>query len=233
MNDVANNLSQYATTEVITVLAALATAWAGWKVASKSFGVVKNFTQKASFMGLAAAVMLVSGLGVGGLGLGEIMSRGTDGSQKGITNSQLESLVANGEVTQEELTTILAYVNHRDSQNGLSNEEIMQLVQKTDGEQLKAILAYISSRDGTSSRPAKPLMVAYDGSPFGSDEGSPYKIESAEGASVQNGESMMTLPYAYALALMGVGLSLGGITVFSCRNNKRNPDDPHPVTHTA
>lgn len=219
MNELANNLSQYATSEVVTVLAALATAWIGWKAASKSVGVAKSIAKKATFMGLASTIMLVSGLGVGGLGIGEIMSR-QDSPNGGISNIQLQELVSNESVSGKELKSIIEYVNHRDKQNSLSNQQIMDLAKSTDSQQLTAILAYISDRDKVNDK-QEYIPVSFSDEVKDKVEIAPTSDE------IKNSESIMTLPYAWMTALAGIGLTLGGVTCFSCRNNKRNVDDPH------
>ena len=68
-------LSQYATPEVFSVFGTLAALWVGYKIAGKTTSVIAGVAKKASFMGLASALLLTAGLGVTGVGIGELQSR--------------------------------------------------------------------------------------------------------------------------------------------------------------
>ena len=81
MENVGELMQQYATKEVLTVVAAIATAWIGWRAAVKSVGMVKGFANKASFAGLTSAFLLIAGFAALGLGIGELASRSSGGEE--------------------------------------------------------------------------------------------------------------------------------------------------------
>jgi hypothetical protein len=216
MNQIGEFLGQYATKEVLTVMGALVTAWLGWKAAKGSYGMVASIAKKASFMGLASAVMLAVGLGAAGLGIGELNSRPEvkeETNVVGLTNNDLLKIVNN---------------------------------EKASPELVKAILEYAKARDKGDSKPAPKVeqasnvKVAYrieDNKliPVSLDEPvlrTPYEeitIDPVKESVASAEESIVSLPMAWALIGMGLATSISGIAVFANRHNKRNSDDPnHP-----
>lgn len=132
MDQIGEVLGQYATKEVLTVMGALVTAWLGWKAAKGTYGMVASIAKKASFMGLASAAMLTVGLGVAGLGIGELNSRPQvkeETNVVGLTNDDLLEIVDN---------------------------------EKASPELVKAILEYAKARDKSDSKPATKVELAYE-----------------------------------------------------------------------
>ena len=117
MENIGELMQQYATKEVLTVVAAIATAWVGWRAAVKSVGVAKGFAGKASFAGMTSAFMLIAGFCALGLGIGELASRSggeevVEAVETQLTNEQLVVL-ATSERTND-LEEILRYAETRD-----------------------------------------------------------------------------------------------------------------------
>lgn len=212
-------VGRYATPEVMTVLGALFTAWVGWKVAAKSFGLISGMAQKVSFIGLVAAVLCISGLGSVGLGIGEVAYRWfkTDPSVGvGVSNEQLVQLAEKGSNTSS-TEAVLAYAQQRDLPlNNDKFQAIYQLAQKhamstvslpNREEQTKVLLALVDLAKQEQQKP-------YDQNPNGqiqlaSLENNILKIAPKEAAALQATkpkESLMSLPMALALVGAGVGL---------------------------
>lgn len=162
-------LTQYATKEVLTVIAALGVAWGGWKAASKTMGLVSTFAQKASFMGITAGVLLLVGLGVTGLGVGELASRGSgpaadeitqaalieEASKPGFKNDQLLTLLTSDNNVSTELTReILDYARNRDGQ--LPDQKLLELTENNP----EAITALIELMKAREDRIAKQYEYA-------------------------------------------------------------------------
>ena len=244
-------LAQYATKEVLTVLAALGVAWAGWKAASKTWGVASSFAQKASFMGITAGVLLLTGLGVTGLGVGELASRGDaetdneitraaqieEASRPGFKNDQLIALLtADNNVSTELTRQILDYARNRDGV--LPDQKLLELAEKNP-EALTALIELMKAREERVARQyeyartqhqqdGQVRLTSYDG--IGTDASqieSEFNLVEADETTIKNADSLMTVPMAWLCILLGVGASGSGVTCFMCRNSRRNPEDPH------
>lgn len=131
------SIGRYATPEVITVVGALFTAWIGWKIAAKSFGLISALAQKASFIGLVTAILCVSGFSSIGLGVGELAHwiYQKEPIEK-MDNGHLVEIAARGG-NSELAETILAYAQQRDLPAD-DNEflALYELARKTSKEEL-------------------------------------------------------------------------------------------------
>ena len=249
-------LATYATKEVLTVLAALGVAWAGWKAASKTWGIASGFAQKASFMGITAGVLLLAGLGVTGLGVGELSSRGSndnevtraaqieEASRPGFKNDQLlKLLTADNNVSTELTRQILDYARNRDGV--LPDQKLLELAEKNP-EALTALIELMKAREERVSRQYEYArsqnhqasesvrLTSYDGE--GTSAASienQFNLVEADQATIKNADSLMSRPMAWLCILLGIGASGSGVTCFFCRNSKRNPDDPHYPSRVA
>lgn len=115
MEQIGSFLSQYATKEVLTILGTGVTAWAGWKTAKFSYGVISSLAKRASFLGLASAVLLTVGLGAAGFGVGEINVRPENHGEHGISNQQLAQIAKTPMISPEVVKEILSYAKARDT----------------------------------------------------------------------------------------------------------------------
>lgn len=200
MENIGELMQQYATKEVLTVVAAIATAWVGWRAAVKSVGVAKGFADKASFAGMTSAFLLIAGFAALGLGIGELASRSGDGGGEGVveavetqlTNEQLVVL-ATSERTND-LEEILRYAETRDK--AARERQILQ-----DQKPVAAVFA-------VSDKPAAiPSNQPYEELPF----------EVEEVAIIENEESIMTTPTAWMTIGLGLASLIGSFGVFTTR----------------
>lgn len=117
MEQIGETLSQFATKEVFTVLAALVAVWLGHKATTKTVSFVGNFFRKATFMGLASGTLLFAGLGAAGLGIGEVTSR-PSGPEADVPlildGSQLTAIATSEDVDASAVHDIVAYIQERD-----------------------------------------------------------------------------------------------------------------------
>lgn len=201
MEQLGSYLTQFATKEVFTVVAALATAWIGWKTAGKAYGGLKTVAKNASFGGLAAMGLLFAGFGGVGLGVGEWMSR--DGNpepvaeqQFGMTNAELQELMkeSNGSRGDEEaITAILEYVKERD-QAEIDKEESERLVVMRGDQE-----------------------VAFLPTSFKSEES--FEITKAPEEEIRNAESIMSTPMAWASLMLGIASIIASGYVYDNRRS--------------
>lgn len=254
--DISELMATYATKEVMTVMAAIGVAVAGWKAASKTWGVVSSFAQKASFMGFVSGMLLLSGLGVTGLGIGELESRSDtptaenspleaaaleEAIRPGIKNDELVQLLTGENHVSVELTKeVLDYARNRDG--FLPDEKLLELAQESP-EALTALIDLMKIREERiakqidSSRENAVAVSAAETSsdPFApvsltsydSSQAEAYELVEADEAVIKNADSMMSKPMAWLCIMLGIGASGSGITCFLCRNNRRNEHDPH------
>lgn len=236
-------MSEYATPQVMTVAATIAALWLGWKVTSGTLNVAGNFARKASFAGLASVLLMVSGLGGLGYGVGEIGSKMKNDPTPangvphvGFTNDELLDLAKNEKVRIDVLEKIVAYARSRDGNvASVSEAEVLKMIaEQKDPEVIKAILkVYDSYRERVDGQYAKMTavpekkMVAkvdYDLTTVSSD---PFKIITEDETKATVSPDSTSIKYGWMSALIGAGLLVSGIGVFATRNNQRNPADPH------
>ena len=197
MENVGELMQQYATKEVLTVVAAIATAWIGWRAAVKSVGMVKGFANKASFAGLTSAFLLIAGFAALGLGIGELASRSSGGEE-----------VIEAVETQ------------------LTNEQLVVLATSEKANDIEEILKYAETRDKAAreyqalqiQKPAPAAIFAVSDKPVPSDQ--PYEelpFEVKEVAIIENEESIMTTPTAWMTIGLGLASLIGSFGVFTTR----------------
>lgn len=170
-------LTKYATPEVMVVLAALVATWIGWKACAKGCGLLGSIAAKAGYLGLAAALLFICGIGGTGLGLGELVCRWTNTTsptkEKGMDDATLTAL-ADKCHDKEMATLILDYAKNRDGQN--KNEDLgilTRLVEKqmddksstkddrdANSKTLVTFMEYLKSREGKSKN-GSATPVAY------------------------------------------------------------------------
>lgn len=222
MDQIGTFLSQYATKEVLSVLGAVAVAFAGWKAAKGTWGMVGGMMKKASFLGLAAAALFAVGLGATGLGIGELSSRPETKTapSQGLTNADLLAMVkADKSNNPETLKAVLDYANKRDQGAQAlpvatpATIPVEDVAYKIDGDKIVAV--NLKGKD--------VIPASYD----------QFTIDPVKEAAVKAEESVMSLPYAWAMILLGLGTTVTGATVFFTRHNKRNPDDPNHPNYEA
>lgn len=247
-----DTVGQLATKEVITVLAALAVAWTGWKTASKGWGVASNFAQKASFMGLTATLLILGGLGATGFGVGELTTRmGNDqeikspeeiaamqeASTPGLKNKELIELLKSDSTVSTELTKeVLAYARSRDGQ--VPDTELLKLAEKNP-EHLPVVIDLLKAREVRLAKQVETnrdnlqtkkgvVLTSLDQKP----EGEQTEVQLVE-AEKPKKESLVTPQVAWMNILFGIGSVISGFVVFLCRNATPNPHDPHHQERAA
>ena len=193
MENIGELMQTYATKEVLTVVAALATAWMGWKAATKTVGMAKGFATKASFAGLTSALLLLAGFGGLGMGIGELASRG--GGEK------------------EE-------VQAKPVEIQLTNKQLVKLATSANANDLEEILKYATARDKAAreSTPPSQDAVAYTPVAFANErpyEELPFEVKEQDVAT--NDESIMTTPMAWTTIGLGLASLIGSFGVFTTR----------------
>lgn len=203
MDNIAQLMSDYATKETMTVVAALATAWIGWKAAAKAVGMAQGFATKASFAGLTSAILVIAGFGGLGIGIGELATR-TGGEEEQInrpdetqlTNDQLIALATNKNTSKESLEEILQYTTARDMA-------------------ARASAAHLTDEEGRTwilEKQAAYMPVA-SSQPY---EELPFEVFEQEESAI-NEESIMSLPQAWSSIGFGLACLISGFSVFTTR----------------
>jgi hypothetical protein len=215
MENIGEFMQQYATKEVFTVVAALATAWVGWKAATKTVGMAKGFAQKASFAGLTSAFLLFAGFGGIGVGIGELASRSGEvddpnkPAETQLTNEELVNLATNSSTDGDRLEEILKYTTARDAAARTASTQPLPTkftdaagrVWKTSDDQLGT--AEVASYIPTGGRPYEEL---------------PFEVaEQEEQSAIKNDESVMTTPMAWSSIGLGLAALIGSFGVFTTR----------------
>lgn len=259
MSEIGKIMSQYATSETMTVVAFFVLLALGWKLAAGTKNVFGSLAKKASYAGMMSTLMISLGLGSMGLGIGEIGGRDSATSENGIphvgfTNSELMEMAENGEINTDNLQMIIDYARTRDGHvTPLDEMEVYQLISSLENP--KAIEMLTKLYEGRKARvdeqyatlTAKPevktektayeetTLVAKTGEaetkdPFVMPEG---EIVAVDEAKIGNPDSLVSLPVAWGMTLFGAAFSLAGFGVFATRNNRRNTDDPHHPNHPS
>lgn len=212
-----SNLSRYATPEVVTVFGALISLWVGWKIASKSFGVLFTFLRKFSFAGLMAAILCISGFGAAGLGFGEIcqaiFTTTPQEHSEGIDNQRLQNIATDSKdsATAE---AVLEYAYNREiSKNNPQFAAIYDLAKKqmahgnkeTSAEHAKIIISLIELAKETEKHKNQENLIASIDKSF-----VPPKLNHIEGndAPVFEPEQPKKMSVPWAMSLLGIGISL-------------------------
>lgn len=217
-------IGRYATPEVFTVVGGLTAAWIGWKVTAKGLGLVSSIAQKASFLGLAAAVLFVGGLGSIGLGTGEMITRmpakQAVAQNPGMFDSNLLALAKDAK-DPSTANMILEYARQRDGVG--QNEDYRLLVsmaknqiEKSNGNvddqenQQKILLALIEL---AKSRPQNETMSLQKRSESMTANFAGYSKTNYDGSPVieDKKESIVPIPFSMSLVGIGFGLTICGI----------------------
>lgn len=212
MEDIFLTLSKFCTKETVTVVAALATAWLGFKAAAKGYGIVSNLATRVSFIGLTATVMFIMGLCGAGVGVGELAGRWNSTPQKtdveGLSDEQLITLA--GKVDNASLAeTILQYAKVRDSGGEIKAQTVANMVAQTNAENKEAVLEFLKLLNNTER---KPISARETGIHFTSAE-KPKEIEIAPSTY----KPLMSLPTVFGLLFAGVGMAITSMFVYGSK----------------
>lgn len=230
-----STVGKYATPEVITVFGALLTAWVGWKVAAKSIGLIGAFAQKASFVGLTAAVLFVAGLGGAGVGTGELVARITNSPSKaektGLSDEKLLQLAKDCHNT-DTAKLITDYARARDGQGNEDVQILAKLVEKQmtdrsnfdkDGNNtaLVAFLEYLKAKEVNKSAKTKldntlvqtVSLTTTDGTVPVSLDNPPSLAE----PQAKNKDSLLSIPVSLGLIGCGIASCICGICCWNRR----------------
>ena len=227
-------ISRFATPEVFTVVGGLTAAWIGWKIAAKGIGLISIVAQKASFLGLAAAVLFVSGLGSMGLGTGELISRMPEKApataKTGMYDANLLTLAKEAKDPQT-ASMILEYARHRDGV-GSQNEDyrlLINMVQKqlekttnTSEDQEHAHKMLTSLIELAKIRkPEGETMTLEKRSDLTTANFAGYHVSKTnyDGSTIEEKqESVMQIPFSVSLIGTGFGLAVCGVI---CNNRRK------------
>ena len=224
MQEFGEMIQPFLTKEVVTVIGAMAVAWIGWKAACKGTQLAGSFASKASFAGLTAATMMFAGLGVTGLGIGELATRG-GGSDEPIpvetqlTNNQLVAL-AQGDKAND-IDTILRYAQERDTAarqfkgdrhvDADGNLWVLALNSKQVKDATNIEVSYENSGSvfdfeglHRQKKPAEPAEL-------------PFEVSEVNQDAMKNEESMMSLPMAWSTVGLGLASIIASVCVFASR----------------
>jgi hypothetical protein len=155
MDEIIRTLPNYLTKETITVVGAIATAWIGWKVAAKSFGIVSSLATKFSFFGITAAIMFICGIGATGFGIAEVgLNSEEPPAQKGVSNEELRRLACGED--PELVKAVLNYVKYRDSNEGSDSriQSIMHRVSNLEEGEKYQLLKFLQKENESEYIPA-------------------------------------------------------------------------------
>jgi hypothetical protein len=221
MNQIGEFIGQYATKEVLTVIGALVTVWVGWKAAKGTYGMVAGLAKRASFLGLASAMMLAAGLGAAGLGVGELYSRPSSGESKGLSNKDLLKIaLVDHRLNDETIKELLKYAEKRDSKETLDSSVEKLIHESKTAESTTKTLYKVEE--------GKLIPVVFE-EPIFRKQYEELTIDPVKEAADTAEESIVSIPVAWSLIGLGFAASLSGLTVFFTRHNRRNTDDPnHP-----
>lgn len=227
-------VGRFATPEVFTVIGALLTAWIGWKVTSKTIGLFGALAQKASFLGLTAAILFITGIGTTGLGIGELAARWGASPSKpdklGMNDSMLTVLTEKCH-DKEMAKLILDYTRLRDADPKAEEmRTVTQLIERNMGaglgekereanaRALSSFMDYLKVREENKS-PQKGVMVASTSN----DTSLLANIKSLPETNApttpvkENKDSLLTIPISLSLVGMGIGAAICGICCFNLR----------------
>jgi hypothetical protein len=231
-----SNLGKYATPEVLTVLGALAAAVIGYKVCGKCFNTLSGLAQKTGILGLAAAILFVTGVGGAGLGAGELLCRVTNGpstpAKKGLSDNDLAKLAEKCH-DRDMAILLLDYAKARDGQD--ENEDVRILTalvtkqldnkatlskedREANSKTLTAFMTYL--KDRRTKRPEVP--VAYrdtftcsdDGTFTGLTDRGEQTVAKAEVKEYVNKDSLFSIPISLCIMGLGVASSIAGVVCF-------------------
>ena len=228
MQQMGEFLAQHATKEVLTVFGAIAATWVGYKAAKGSLGMIASVAKKASFMGLASALLLAVGLGSTGFGIGELRSRPTQPAiqTNGIGNAELLKIALTKDHNPETVKAILAYAEQRDGKKGkkvASVSEAKLVTFRIEGDKMIPVSTEQPEVKQEAQWPANNYDEDYAG----------VTIDPVKESAVKAEESVVSIPIAWSLMGLGLAASLSGFAVFANRHNQRNIADPHHPQYRA
>jgi hypothetical protein len=227
VNEILQQLSKYATPEVITVFGALLVAGLGWKAAQKSAGLLGSVAQKAGFLGVTAAILFMTGVGSTGLGVGELVCRVTNSpsnpKDKGINDEKLLQLAEKCH-DKDMAKLLMDYARVRDGDTG--NEDVRVLTslierqmtncstekdREANAKSLNTFIEYLSARERNKNGTAtavlnKESLVSLTTTVPGEPTIQPKEHPSLF-AKLTNNDSLLSIPWAVGL----IGLGIGGI----------------------
>jgi hypothetical protein len=234
-----NVIGKYATPEVLTVMTGVAAAWIGWKVAAKSFGLLGAIAQRASFLGLTAAVLFITGLGTTGVGTGEVVARVSNGGgdtpkveKVGMSDENLAKLIDKCH-DKEMVKLVLDYSRTRD---GISSGEETQILAKLVEKQMAdrsnfdkdgtntALVAFVEylrakeqNKTGVAPAPAKTVKVSTATAGTGELIDEAKALIGDQPVVAENPNSRMSLPTSLGMIGIGIAASIAGIVAWNRR----------------
>jgi len=198
MDHIGSFLLQFATKEVFTVLAAVIAIWLGWKTSRKIAGFAIALVKNTSLLGVISALLLLTGFGTSGIGIGELASRvEPDRPEVGALTNQ--DLLALANCDSDELESIIDYAVMRDA---LQDPEKVVTMSSTHGLEEKVVR--IETKEGEKTIPVTLRMLE------------PYRPYT------EPDESIMSIPWAFTSICLGIGLVIVGIAAFCSRPGRRD-----------
>lgn len=221
-------LSGYCTKEVLTLAACIAAVFAGWKACSKGAGLFSAISQKFSILAALPAVLFISGIGEAGLGVGELATRYanrtvvTSASQKGLPDTSLAALA---EKCQDKTMAkiILDYAKTRDGHDQNYDVNIITGLLERQFNDKGVLLANKDTHDAYVKL-VRDFMVYMKERREEAAKTVTIGTEEPVVAAIQptpNADSLMSMPWAFALLGLGVGSTLCGISMHRANREKK------------
>lgn len=201
-------LMKFVTPEVITVFGALAAAWAGWKIAAKGIGLVGALAQRVSFVGMVAAILFMSGIGITGVGAGDVASRMSSSETKGMSNNDLLNLASRCN-DKEIFKSITEYARVRDGDKTENDRILAALVEKSqqsgdkDNKALVAYMEYLKSKENTNARKTEVASLVFANTEIPADVVEVKK---------EPKQTMFSLPVSFGMIGVGIASAICGIS---------------------
>jgi hypothetical protein len=219
--DISNAINSIVNPSTVNVALAIGAAFIGWKLCAKTMGFVSAFAQRASFLGLTAGVLIVSGLGSFGVGTGELVSRVSSTTSKpskqGLTDENILKLVEKCH-DRDMAEVVIEYARSRDGDRDEGERALATLVKNAQGKDgtgdkdhkaLVSYIEYLKARENNKPHDIKikkndTNLVMNVSGPVGDN----FDNETLNAApnTKQDKDSLMPIPLS--LGLMGLGVAL-------------------------
>jgi hypothetical protein len=227
--DISTAINSIVNPSTVNVVLYILAAYVGWKACSKTIGFASAFAQKASFLGLTAGVLMVSGLGSFGFGTGELVNRVSSTpskpSKQGLTDENLLKLAEKCH-DQDTAKVLLEYARTRDGDIDQGERVLAELVKNAQGKDgagdrdnkaLITYMEYLKTREVNKPRDKKNdiNLVMNGNGPVGEN----LDIESiVNGSTKSDKDSLMPIPVSLGLMGLGVALALCGGMCWKSKN---------------
>lgn len=222
-------IAKFCTAEVFQLIGICIAAIVGWRVTNKVKTGFASASERLGYSTLVATLMIIAGVGSTGLGFGELVCRYTNSPSsphvKGINNKELIVIADKCKDNPELVRTMLDYANVRDGIPPATDVAMLaKIVEKNpDNKSLVAFLGYMRAREqGIACKKEFREAVAAN---FGDEPLPAFLSNDAEftskitNTSVQNSDTLVTMPVAWTMICAGLATMFCGITCWKNRAN--------------